>query len=329
MKGRISVQIQRPSTSTSTSTSTNSSTLESGGGGSGQRKRDCECEFDCKCDRSGSGGGGKKLPPPQLSSRSPTTQFEYDNIIMKTNMNAANQTRGFNSLQRGRSNKKISSHAVVYEDMIISISKKKKKKKSPPLPKGKDEDADDDTFTLNDNEDKAEDVVVCADKSDNFGFAELVNDIANLTAEDFGMSDFVESILSPVADATESMCSPHESAFTDMLQDDAVATVSGALSKELHDLIFEYFPEEEATAAEDVGVGEVVREVIIRGEDVDVGEYNRPEQHVGKDVDENIAPCFRIPSTIDVKDKDGVTPPDQDPKRGNDNDCCCWWWRRS
>jgi len=288
MEGMISVQIERPSTST------NSSTLESGGGGGSSGQRECDCEFECKCERSG--GGGQKLLSPMSpsSSRSPTSQFELDNM-MKTNMNAAHQTRDFN-----RSKKKIS---------------------------WSDEDDETLTLTLNDNEDKAEDVVVCADKSDNFGFAELVNDIANLTAEDFGMSDFVESILSPVADATESMCSPHESAFTDMLQDDAVATVSGALSKELHDLIFEYFPEEEATAAEDVGVGEVVRDVIIRGEDVDVGEYNRPGQHVGKDVDENIAPCFRIPSTVDVKSGAGVTSPDQDTKRGND--CCCWWWRRS
>jgi|SaaInl74LU_5_DNA_1037368.scaffolds.fasta_scaffold07113_3 hypothetical protein len=283
MEGMISVQIERPPTSTNSS-------LECGGGGgsSSSGQRECDCEFECKCERSE--GGGQKLLPTQSSSssRSPTSQFELDNMT-KTNMNATHQTRDFN-----RSKKKIS---------------------------WSDEDDETLTLTLNDNEDKAEDVVVCADKSDNFGFAELVNDIVNLTAEDFGMSDFVESILSPVADATESMCSPHDSTFTDMLQDDAVATVSGALSKELHDLIFEYFPEEEATAAEDVGVGEVVREVIIRGEDVDVS----PGQHLGKDVDENIAPCFRIPSTIDVKD--GVTPPDPDTKRGND--CCCWWWRKN
>eukprot|EP00984_Skeletonema_dohrnii_P006347 scaffold2265_cov98-Skeletonema_dohrnii-CCMP3373.AAC.4 len=255
---------------------------------------------------------------------------------MKMNMNAANQTRGFNSLQRSRSKKKISSHAVVYEDMIISISKKKKKKKkktkSPPLPKGKDEDDETLTLTLNDNEDKAEDVVVCTDKSDNFGFAELVNDIVNITSEDFGIPDFVfvESILSPVANATESMCSPHESTFADMLRDDTVATASESLSKELHELIFENFPEEagageEATAAaaEDVGVGELIRDDVIRGEDVDVDveEYISPGQHVGKDVDQNITPCFRIPSTVDVKSVAGVTSPD--PDTNHCNDCCC------
>eukprot|EP00984_Skeletonema_dohrnii_P022647 scaffold11743_cov95-Skeletonema_dohrnii-CCMP3373.AAC.4 len=275
MEGMISVQIERPSTST------NSSTLESGGDGSSSSgQRECDCEFECKCERSGVGIQKLLSPQSPSSSRSPTSQFELDNM-MKTNMNATHQTSDFDGLQKSRSKKQIS---------------------------WSDEDDETLTLTLNDNEDKAEDVVVCADKSDNFGFTELVNDIANLTAKDFGMSDFVESILSPVADATESMCSPHESAFTDMLQDDAVATVSGALSKELHDLIFEYFPEEEATAAEDVGEGGVVREVIIRGEDVDV------DIIPGKDVDENIAPCFRIPSTIDVKDG-ATTPPDQDPKR--------------
>jgi hypothetical protein len=159
---------------------------------------------------------------------------------------------------------------------------------------------------------------------------ELVDDIVNITSEDFGMSDFVESILSPVADATESMCSPHESTFADMLRDDAVATASESLSKELHELIFENFPEEagageEATAAEDVGVGELIRDDVIRGEDVDVDveEYISPGQHVGKDVDQNIAPCFRIPSTVDVKSVAGVTSPD--PDTNHCNDCCCWW----
>eukprot|EP00985_Skeletonema_marinoi_P017151 scaffold9352_cov123-Skeletonema_marinoi.AAC.5 len=328
MKGRIRVQIERPST--------NSSTLESGGGGggsssssSGRRQIDCACELECKCGRS-----GQKLLPPQSSSssRSPTSQFEYDNMMRTNIMNATHQTRDFVGLQRSRSKKRISApvHAVVYEDMIISFSNEKK---SPPLPNGNDED--DETLTLNDNEDMAEDIVVCADKSDDFGFTELVNDIVNLTSEDFGMSDFVESILSPVTDATESMCSPHESAFTDMLQDDAVANASESLSKELHDLIFENFPEEagageEATAAEDAGVGELIRDVIIRGEDVDVDveEYISPGKHVGKDVDQNIAPCFRIPSTVDVKSGAGVTSPDPDTNRCNDY-CCWWWWRRS
>jgi len=197
-----------------------------------------------------------KNAPPPLSTRSPTSQFEYDI------MNATHQNLDYISLQKQKS---YSLNLMDEEESISSEESLQEENKADEEIKGQSE-----------NENKVDDELIVeienVYKTEDVGCSKCVDDIVT---EDFGLSDFVDDVLHPMSAVADFMFCKMECAFPEAVED-----ANEYLSSNLHHLVFQG-DEKEGEAQSDAEEDDA-------GDDEDAqGEEEEVEDKHGEDEEED------------------------------------------